>query len=138
MKSVLLGALGALTVCIPLVVVLLVVPARAQSRATPTPDRRAALMREIDEYEVWYTSLPGNRLNLCSAQPNPAQYDTCDAPRQRFLTLHPTFARYLAWWQDTRARELPTSLIVQWETAKAPPDKVRDPAMIDRYLATAP
>ncbi len=129
MRSYLLGLLGALT-AIALAGVLLVGLVAVRGRSAEA-DRRAEILREIDAYEAWKSANPRP-----FAGAGPPLEDNYKAAFGRFQVQHATFTRYLAWWIDTVEREEETPWRLQVRLWEPDPNDLRDPTMIDRYLAS--
>ncbi len=130
MRTVLLSFLGSLlALALAGAVVTVVVQQRGQ---LAQGQRRAALMRELGEYEAWYNE-PG-RQNRRFFDGNRGRSAYGEELR-RFEVLHPEFSRYYAWWVETRRGEGSGSLVDETFIGVALPEHLRDPAMIDRYLA---
>jgi hypothetical protein len=132
-KSVALGALGALAVCIPFAIAFGLMPARAAPGSAPAPDARAALVADVAAYRTWTQTSPLARGGGC-ANPSSAAHDDCLLARQRFFTLHPAVGRYAAWWAETTIAERGATFGTMARVNALPPDDLADPVTIDRYL----
>jgi hypothetical protein len=153
MKSILLGALGALTVCIPFAVAILVLDARAQTGTSPPLEQR--LLRDVDAFDTWSQPwIKPNDVNFdsptaCARAASPvtgpgannqfaqtqaaidnARCRDFTAALSRFMAQHQDFWSYYAWVEDRRGEERvrPSPL---YPTA----NDLRDKRYFDRYMA---
>jgi hypothetical protein len=153
MRAWLLGCLGGLTVVLPLAVVLLVLPTRAQGGTSLPLEQR--LLRDVDAFDAWSKPWikPGD-LTLdapasCSRAANPitgpgadnsftrsqAAFDASRCQEftgalSRFMAQHQDFWSYYAWVEDRRIEEK-VRLSPLYPTA----NDLRDKRYFDRYVA---
>jgi hypothetical protein len=127
MKSILLGALGGAAVMIPLLVVLLVMPARAAPRPAPTPGVRPVLLAQLDEYDHWTQRAAATYGQTCTAE--------CQEARDWFFIQRPELWKYTAWWRETYLAEHPVNSYSRFVAQRLSPADLRDPATLDRYLS---
>ncbi len=111
MRAYLLGFLGGPTALLLVGAVVLAVRQVQGSEGA----RRAALLRQIDEYERWYDGLGRER---------PSELDL-----SLYIAYHPEFGRYFVWWRNAVLE------VDQPMAARARPADLRDPRWLDRYLA---
>ena len=98
---------------------LIVLVACGPRAPTPTPDLRATVLRQIDQFEAQFGANGGQ-----------------DAEQQAdWLLRHPELRRYHAWYFGADSGQVGGAFARQLRD-RTPPRLLRDPALLDRYLAS--
>ncbi len=121
-RSFLGGFLGAL---LALALVGVVLGVRGQS---PQAEKRATLLRQIDEYERWRRDDPSGQGNIIPRT---------DELHRQYLSWHPELSAYMAYYAGRYQQEQcgGRSLICDIEIGEMFRYHLRDPRYLDAYLA---
>lgn len=122
-----LGGLMALALVATLIGGALVVRAK-QERAA----QRTTLLRQIDEYEAWFLSIPVQSVFANTTSPTAML-----TLRDHFTAQRHPLQEYIAWWQADFARRNGTiGGVNSFRLETVLPQDLRDPAAIERFIAT--
>lgn len=108
----------------------------AWAHARPDP-RRAALERQIDEYETWAQGphFPATAFYYCCPATYNIDINTENSDFALFLAQRPELRAYFAWLYEARLAATGRGLMGEFQARHPTGDDIAAPKYLDRYLA---